>query len=559
MDTSLFLQLAVILGLATVISTALYLLKQPLVAAYIITGVVISFFNLTFLTDQNGPFEFLPTIGVAFLLFLIGIELDLRELKLIGKPIVLAAVGQMAITTSLVALLATVLGFAPMEATLIGLALSFSSTIVIIKLLVDKQEITTLHGRVCIGILLVEDLVAVITLVFLSMSTTVSFTGLASIWPVAILFLKGASLLLFVYLLVKFIMDRLFTILAKGTELLFLAAIAWCFIFIYLAQVSGFSLEIGAFLGGVTLASSPYRYQIAGRLKPLRDFFIAIFFIHLGLNITFSDFVRNFHYVALFSAIAFLVKPAIYIGLLSLLGFRRHTTYHTATGLSQISEFSVILFYAAYQYKFVSQDMVSTMAATTVVTIFFSSILVNQNERLYKYASKVLAVFERSVKKTHVAHKDLTDHIILIGAHRAGSEVLKYLQKKEDESVVVVDYNPEIIENLHDSPITAIFGDVSDPDVLDDLNLGDAKMIISTITELHDNLLILQNCKKLESKAICVMAANDADDAKSLYRDGAHVVVIPMQLEGIHIVRVLADHWDDRSYYYEHQKVKATQ
>lgn len=550
MESEVFIQFAIIIGSATFLGFVLHALRQPLVAAYILAGVLISFLQPFGGISTHGPLEFLPDIGVAFLLFLIGLELDFRELRLIGKPIVLASITQMAITTAIVGVLTTFMDFSATESLLVGLALSFSSTIVAIKLLADKQEVTSLHGKVAIGMLIVEDLVAILALMFLSLSSSVVSLGLTNAFPFIALILKGLLLFGLVVLLIRFVIPWLFRLLAVNQELLFLSAISWCFMFIMLSGFLGFSLEIGAFLGGVSLAATSYRYQIAGRVKPLRDFFIAIFFVDLGMGIVFSEIVMQAKYIFLFSLYALVIKPVEIIGILSLLKFRRFTSYHTATVLSQVSEFSVILLVAAQRSGFVSRDMVSTLAATTVITIFISAILVNQNERVYPLFAKVLKAFERkSRNNAHVTHKELVNHTVLIGANRAGEPVLHFLKKKVGGQLLVVDYNPSIVQNLETEQVRVLFGDISDPEVLNQLNLGKANMVISTIREIKDNLTVLQAASNMQSTAIYIMAAVNEDEAELLYKKGAHEVIVPITLEGMHIVQSLERHWEDDDYF----------
>lgn len=543
---SLLSQFALVLVLATILGIVMHYLRQPLVAAYILTGIFISFLPMASAASR-GPLEFLPTIGIAFLLFLIGIELDFRELKAIGKPIVLASLTQMAVTTTLVTAFINYLGFPVHQALLIGLALSFSSTIVIIKLLIDKQEVSTLHGRVAIGILLIEDLVAVLALMSISIITSVD--GLHSAAPFIILAVKGVVFLAIVVLLTKFVIGRLFTILAASHELLFFSSISWCFLFIAIATSLGFSMEIGAFLGGVSLATSPFRFQIAGRLKPLRDFFIAIFFIELGLQIVLPDVLSNIGLIGLFAVVALLVKPIELMAILSLLGFRRFTTYHTATALSQISEFSVILFLTAQRSGLLPGQLVSVMASATIVTIFISSIVVNQNQRFYKSLGWLVQLLERDTAIKAKLLKPGSHDVILIGAHRSGEQVLTFLKKKSPQSLLVVDYNPEVVRKLKKERIAVLFGDIADPDILHEIRLQEAKVIISTVRVLKDNLALLEAAQHEGAKSISIIAAQDREEAKLLYQHGAHMVVIPQYLEGEEIVDSLEKHWADQSYY----------
>lgn len=543
MHTELIIQLAIVIGTATAAGILLHVLKQPLVAAYILAGVVLSFAGVHF-TENNGSLELLPSIGISLLLFMIGLELDFRELKLIGKPIVLASLAQMAVTTAVVAVLITLAGFNAIDASLMGLALSFSSTIVVIKLLIDKQEISTLHGKVAIGMLLVEDLAAVVALMFLSLSSSMASLGVTQTMPYVALFVKALVLILVVLGLIKYIIPRLFSLLAHSQELLFLTAVFWCFMFATATTLMGFSLEIGAFLGGMSLASTAYRYQIAGRLKPLRDFFIAIFFVDLGMSVMFSQVVAQMGYVAMFTIFALVIKPIEILVILTVLRFRKFTAYHAATALSQISEFSVILLVAAKTQGFVSDDIIQLFTATTVITIFISSLLVSQNDRLYPIFSSVIKRFERkSSGFKHFMHDDLEDHIVLIGANRAGEPVLDFLRKKDIKNVIVVDYDPQKVRELQAEKIPVIFGDISDPEILEQLHLDKARIVISSIRELKDNLMLLEAASQQNSKAKFFIAATDDDEAVLLKHGGADEVIIPLKLEGSYIVGLLDKHW----------------
>src|SRR3989344_553823 len=285
---NIFIQLAIILGLSSILGYIMVRFKLPLLIAYLLGGLVIATVSV-FDVRSSEVLHFLPEIGIAFVLFLVGMELDIREIKNLGKPIITAGTLQIVITTILGSSLARLFGFGVAESWYLGVGLAFSSTILVIKLLLDKKDITALYGKLAIGILLLEDLLAVILLVFLTVSNSVFSLGLQQAFPLLTLLVKALILFVLAILLSKHILPSIFKAVSKQAELLFLTALAWCFIYISFAILLGFSVVIGAFLAGVTLASSPFHYQIQGKVKPLRDFFVTLFFVYLGTQVNFSE------------------------------------------------------------------------------------------------------------------------------------------------------------------------------------------------------------------------------------------------------------------------------
>ena len=285
---NIFVQLAIILGLCSVLGYVVVKFKLPILIAYLLGGLMIAS-TAVFDPRASEVLNFLPEIGIAFVLFLIGMELDLREIKSLGKPILLAGILQITITTILGATLAKVLGFGPVESWYLGVGLAFSSTILVVKLLLDKKDEGALYGKLAVGILILEDLLAVLLLVMLTISGSVLGLGLQQTFPLLALALKAVLLFGLVFVLSKFLLPNVFKAVSNQKELLFITALAWCFAYISFAIFLGFSVIIGAFLAGMALANSPFHFQIQGRIKPLREFFVALFFVYLGTQVDFSD------------------------------------------------------------------------------------------------------------------------------------------------------------------------------------------------------------------------------------------------------------------------------
>ena len=541
---NIFIQLAIVLFLCSALGYLSLRLKLPLVVAYLTTGVILSFLKIFDLT-HSMVLDVFPEIGIAFVLFLIGMELDLREVKSLGMPIIVSAILQVLVSTFLGYFIGTFLGFEKTESIYLGLGLAFSSTVVVIKMLLEKRDLASLYGKLSIGILLVEDLVAVVALMMISVGSSALNFGLQQSWPLVTLILKAIGLFVLTFILSKYVLEKIFDAVAKSTELLFFTAVSWCFVFTSLAVLSGFSVVIGAFLAGVALATSPYHLQIQGKIKPLRDFFLTLFFVYLGTQVKITDLAAAWPAILIFTFFAILIKPLIYALILSIFGFRRHTIFQTSLNLSQISEFSLIILLVGLQFGLASQLALSVMAAVAVISIVASSISISFSKRIYKFFRPILGVFERKMNTHFLETKNeynLTDHVIIIGAHRVGGPIVKYL-KKANIPFMVMDFNPSVVKKLKDDGINVVYGDIGDPEVLDALQLDTAKLIISTASDFKDNELLLEECIRRKTKATIVVRAEELDHGAELKALGANYVILPEKVSGAYIVHQLKTHW----------------
>lgn len=541
---NIFLQLALALSLSSLFGFFVLRLKLPLVVAYLLAGVAISFVSLID-PAHSLVFEILPEIGIAFVLFLIGMELDLREIKSLGAPIIIAALGQIIISTIGGFAIAGALGFQPIESIYLGLGLAFSSTVVVIKMLLEKKDLTSLYGKLSLGILLIEDLVAIIVLMMISVSNSALTLGFQESLPLIALILKGIGLFILTFVLSRFVLEKIFDAVARSIELLFLSAITWCFVFTSLAVLAGFSVVIGAFLAGVALASSPYHLQIQGKIKPLRDFFLTLFFVYLGLQARVGDFITYFPAIAAFTLFAVLLKPIIYLLILGTFGFRKHTLFQTSLNLSQISEFSLVVLLVGVNYGLASPQALSVMAAVAVISITISAIMIDSSKRIYKIFSPILSFFEHQTQIHFLEYKlaeSLDNHVVVVGAHHVGRPVVDYL-KKEKVAMIILDFNPHIIEELRRQGIESIYGDVGDPDILEYLHLEKARLIISTATDPNDNEILLNECRLKKVRAKIVVRSLDNEHAKILKTMGADYVISPEDVSGEYLLNQVKHHW----------------
>lgn len=516
--------LALVISLACGLAILMRRLRQPLIVSYLLAGVALSVFG-KISSEQLQFLAFLPEIGLAFLLFLVGMELDLGEFRSLGRNVIVVAVGQVLVSTAVLYFLWGNL--------ILALALSFSSTILVVKLLLEGRELSSLHGKLAVGVLLIEDLLAVLVLMFLSPSST------PSIW----VFVKGLILIWAAIFLGKRLLPGVFRLTAENLELLFLTGIGWCLVFVSVSLLFGFSLGVGAFLAGVSLAQSVYRSQISGRIKPLRDFFIMLFFINLGTSLSLGNLAGEWGLALSILAYTVLAKPLIFFTALTLLRFRVHSAFQTAILLSSTSEFALIILAIA------GREFLSPVIFSTVSSFIFSSILASHKAAIYARIKGALKRLERpgavGIGFFPGEKLEFKDHAVLVGCHRSGAVILPVLRKIYDSNLIVVDFNPEVVEELKNSFVPCLYGDVADPEIAEMLNLKEASLVVSTVRDLTDNLSLLDALEKTQSKATIVITASDTKEAITLYERGAHHVSLPLLLEGGSISRLISDHKDD--------------
>lgn len=545
--TNLFLTLSFVLILATLLGQVSRWLKAPLLIGYLVTGLLFAAFPLE-RAELGGVFEVLPEIGFAFLLFLVGMELDFEEVRSVGKTIFLIGLSQIILTTLFGFLIASSFEFPMVSSLFLGLALSFSSTIVVVKLLVEQKNLMSLQGKLAVGVLLIEDLVAVTGLMLISLVGQSLNLGVDEVFFINLInfFLKAGLLFLIPVFLGRYLLPAVFKKTAESGELLFLSAITWCLVFVAVSLLLNFSSGIGAFLAGIVLANSDFRVAIVGKISPLRDFFIALFFIDLGTKINLALALKNLPLIFILVSYALIVKPSLFLLLLSRLGLKRHTFFKTASSLSSISEFSLILLLGAVSAGLISREIFSPFAAATVLAMTASTLLITHQERLYALVQKPLRMLEKNGQTMHdpflVKKVNLKDHFVLLGCHRAGGVLLKRVLKfgKFKDKILVVDFDPKIIQQLNQKRIAALYGDISDPETLEQLKLHQAKIIVSTVRDPKNNSILLDFLKNQKiKKAKVFLTANDEAEAKILKTKGAHGVVVPEALEGEKLADIL--------------------
>ena len=414
-----------------------------------------------------------------------------------------------------------VFGYPVVASLFIGVALSFSSTIIILKLLSDKKEQTRLYGKISIGFLLVEDLIATLLLVVVSASGSggVSLTDFASLFGRCILLIVG------IVLVRVLLINNLGNLIAKSQEFLFLFAIGWALGIAALFKQAGFSLEIGALIAGVALASLPYAGEVASRLRILRDFFIVLFFISLGSHLEIHNIGAIMPKAILFSLIVLLANPLIVMTVMGVSKYTKKTSFKTGLAGAQISEFSLILLLLANKNGRVSQEVLSLVTVAGLMTIAISTYLIIYSDKLYSKFERFLNIFERKEIKEEREHRHNYE-LVLIGYQKGGIEFLKLFRSLK-KRYVVVDYDPSIIENLERKEAEYLYGDVTDPEMLEEMNLEHAKLIVSVVTDLATNVFLAEWLESHNPHAVYIATADSTEEASELYVKGASYVILP--------------------------------
>jgi Kef-type K+ transport system membrane component KefB/Trk K+ transport system NAD-binding subunit len=530
----IFFQLAAILVIAFLVSYFERLLKQPIIIGYIIAGIIVSPFLIQFGATKN-LIDIFSKIGIAFLLFIVGLHLNPKVIKEIGIKSLLIGLLQMILTFSLSFIISfKLLSFDFVSSTYIGIALALSSTIIVTKLLSDKKQLDSLYGKISIGILIIQDLVAILALMFISSINQGNDFGVLAFKTLLLgIGLVAGSFLFGYFILLKFIKS-----VARSQELLFLFSICWCFLVAALFAFLGFSIEIGALIAGIILSVSPYSTEISSKIKPIRDFFLIIFFIILGLNINLPSIKDVIFNALILSCIALILKPIILMGFMALFNYTKKTNFLVGISLAQISEFSLIILMLGVSLGHLSVEILYTLTLTLIITILCSTYLSLYSRKIYKKMFKIISIFEKKKIKKNRKNFKKSYTSVLFGYNRTGFEVLKSLTKLK-KPYLVIDFNPDTIVNLNKFRVPCLYGDIDDPELLEELHLDKIDLAISTIPDFEENSLLIESIRLVNPDVIIIARANEINEALELYKKGADYILTPQFLGGGHVASMI--------------------
>jgi Kef-type K+ transport system membrane component KefB len=523
----LFFQIGVVLVIAAVLSMIVFRLRQPLIIAYILTGIIAGP-GLLALTHSQEVFESFSQIGVAFLLFTVGLGLNWKSVKDVGGIALATGVGQVLFTSTAIFFISVLLGFDPLTGAYLGVAFSFSSTIIIVKLLMDKEDLDTLYGRISVGFLLIQDFIAM--LILLILSAIGSGTSLQTVLLETLA--KVVLLVPIIWLISTKLLPRVLKYVAQSQELLFIFAIAWCFLVAGVLTFFGFGVELGALIAGIMLSSSVYYREINSRVRPLRDFFLVLFFIVLGTRLGIDNLASSWIPSMIFALFILLCNPFISMFIMRLLGYHPRTGFLCGTTVAQISEFSFIVLLVGVSLGHLDQSILTLATTVGLITIAASSYLIEHNERIYQRLHWLLRWFEpASSLPSEKRREHPATEVLLFGFHRTGAELLSTL-KTLKRPYLVVDFNPMAVRELAERGEPHVYGDVGDENFLEEIQTDKSKLIISTIPDFVVSTALLTFLKSRQYQGVSIVSVHSPEEAKPCYDLGATYVIIPSILSG---------------------------
>jgi len=524
---SVFLEIGIILGLAAIGGFIAQFLRQPLIVAFIAIGILVgpSGFGMV---SHSSEIELFARLGIALLLFVVGLKLDLHIIRTVGPVALASGLGQVLFTSVVGYLIALLMGMSPVTALYVAVALTFSSTIIIVKLLSDKREVDSLHGRIAVGFLIVQDIVVVLVMIGLTAFGQAEEGVNIGLEAGAIL-LKGALMLIGVALLMRYVLPGLLQRMAHSSELLMLFAIAWAVLGASIGDLLGFSKEVGAFLAGISIASTAYREQVAARLVSLRDFLLLFFFIELGASLDILNLGHQLGTAMIFSLFVLVGNPLIVMAIMGYMGYRKRTGFLAGLTVAQISEFSLILAALGLSLGHLGQDTVGLITLVGLITISASTYMILYSHPLYARLAPWLGIFERKV-----AYRELDStaggeekvDILLIGLGRFGASVATNLRQRGCR-LLAVDFDPQAVQYHTRDGYAVCYGDAEDPEFIASLPLSRATWVVSTVRDRAINRMILHGLKEQGYKGKVAISAAGSYDAKFFEQAGVDMVLVP--------------------------------
>ena len=522
-----------------VISFFAKILKQPIIIGYILAGFIFSFF----ITDGSTQEQILlmAELGITFLLFLMGLEFDFNNLKYLGKDIFISTTIQSVIFFAVAFGVSSLLGFTSTQSIYLAIIFMFSSTLLVAKWLEDKKETSTLHGKIILGILIVQDVLAILILTVLNLLQETNALAIAFV-P-----LKGLLLLLLAIIFVKYILNHLLKIAHRYPELLFVLSLGVCFLFVWVSPLLGYSTTIGAFIAGVTLANTEYKNDVLGRLKPLIIFFNLLFFVGLGFQITTNFNLQIISLIVLFFVLCFLVKPMIIYLTLKQRGYDLKTAFLVAVSLSQFSEFGIIIISAGVASGFVGGEIGAVAIILVVLSLLISSYFIKYDHQIYKFLEKYLHRIDHFFSKKELSAGSsgaMGYQIIFFGYYDLGKEFFSKLEGL-GKKALVIENDRANIHLLKQEGIPYLYGSVSNPYFLDHLDLCEAEIVVSSVINADESKTIIKTVKEKSPKALTIVTAKSLKSSLELYDAGADYVIYPSYLNEQNVSVLLEDYTSD--------------
>lgn len=521
------------------ISFSVKLIKQPIIIGYIISGFIFSFFVGA---DAAGSqIMSMAELGITFLLFLMGLEFSLSSLKYLGKDILIATLLQTIALFFVAFVPAKLLGFNANESIYLAILFMFSSTLLVAKWVEDRKETSSLHGKIILGILVVQDIFAILILSILNLFKETGIEGIILV-P-----LKGLIFVAIAFIFARYILNRLFRFALKYPELMFVLSLGICFLFVGISPLLGYSTSIGAFIAGVTLANTEYKNDILGRLKPLIIFFNMLFFVGMGFQLD-TDFAPNaVSLMIMFLVLCFIAKPVAVYLTLKLRGYDLRTAFKAALSLSQFSEFGMIIIFAGISIGLVSAEIGPIAILLIVATMAISSYLIKYENILFRHSENTLRKLDILFKnkKNPDEEQNLKNYnVVFFGFYDLGKEFFSKLEGR-GKKILVVENDPQNIRILKNEKIPFVYGSIYNPYFLDRIDFNNVEIAVSSLVNAEDNKLIIKTIKRNNPKAIIIATAKSVSNSLELYDTGADYVIYPSYLNEQNVSVLLEDYTSD--------------
>lgn len=542
------------LGIAILAATALgfvfQFFRQPVILGYLVAGAVIGPEIGFRLVSEPESIEVMSEIGLILLLFIIGLEINPKKLISSGRQLVYSGIGQFIVCVALG------IGFfllplfhlrRGMDVLYLALFCALSSTAIVVKILYDKFELDTLPGRLSLGILIFQDIWAILIL-----ALQPNFTD-PDILLVFLAVLKSGILLTTGFLLSRFVMRWIYGQISKTPEMVVAMSIAWCALMAGLGSFIGLSMEMGALIAGVSISAFPYSIHVSAKVLPLRDFFLTLFFLSIGMKIPAPN-AALLMTACLIVVFVILSRFLSVYPLLALAGSGRRTCFITSVNLAQISEFSLVVAALGVSYGHIDQGILSLIIYAMALTSVLTSYAIKGNHRLYLVFDRMMTAlgFSAAHRITEVDEQKKTYPIVLLGYHRAARAFIDTMAQRAPRllsKILVIDYNPELLKELNTLGITGVFGDISSIDTLEHVHVSEARVILSTIPDMllkgTSNQAMVKACRALAPQALIVATADEDEQIVDLQSRGANEVLLPYSLIGTHLSEIILTVFDD--------------
>ena len=534
---------ALIIVTAVTLSYIARLTGQPAIVAYIFTGLVLGPVFLDVVTEQ-GLIELMAELGLGFLLFLLGLKMRIDDIREILRPIINIAIWQTILQTALAFAIAYVLGFTLVQTTIIALATVFGATPIIVKLLGDKDELTSLPGKIDVGVLILQDIYLVVLLAVLGAE---SFGDPSAIVvEIGTIFALMGAIGVFSYIAARYLLPWLFRQAAGDRETFFILGIAWAFLFIFASEELNLSIEVGAFLAGLSLAQVQYTSELTERVRPITDLFMMVFFSSIGLRIAADELLLYWQEAVIASAVLMIGNFAIMFFLINYEDFTPETSFLGSINMVQVSEFSLVVGALAVSQGFVGEPILGYLSLMAILTMSLSTYLIKYNHQIYDRTKPIWDRFDSPDKKD-VELKMYDNHAVVIGLDEVTKPVLPALKDRVGD-VVIVDRNPQTADEFADSEYDVIYGDFKHSELRKEAGLKRAAVVLSSSVQSEINQIAI---REANDDAIVIVEAGTVDQALDRYEEGAHYVTIPTVLTGLKIRAYLEEYFTDREGFFE--------